>query len=135
MGETRESDDPEWKKEFVIDHMRRFVNERDLTAAYDNFADNFIDHETRETPLTHEEIKVNMEDMYARFTDLHVDTLYIMAEGEFVTGRHLWSATNLDGSKIQFKGFVQWRIKDGEFVERWAVITPPIQVEENVPHW
>jgi hypothetical protein len=40
-------------------------------------------------------------------------------------------------SKVEFHGFVQWRIVDGKFAERWATVTPIAEIPEgtNTPQW
>jgi predicted ester cyclase len=40
--------------------------------------------------------------------------------------RNVWRGTDSStGKKVEFKGFVLWRLADGKIVERWATITPP----------
>ncbi|HEY2581243.1 MAG TPA: ester cyclase [Mucilaginibacter sp.] len=76
-----------------------------------------------------------IEGLYKFIPDIHVDIEDILAEGDKVMVRNIWSGTNAQGNKIQFKGFVLWKLKDGKIAERWATVTPSYPVEGNVPKW
>jgi predicted ester cyclase len=72
-----------------------------------------------------------MESLYKFMPDIQVRVEDIIAEGENVMVRNFWSGTNPHGTKMQFKGFVLWKLNDGKIVERWATVTPPYPVDED----
>jgi predicted ester cyclase len=69
-----------------------------------------------------------MDRVLRRWPDLHVTVEDILAEGDKVMVRNIWTATE-DGTKIEFHGFVLWRFANRKIVERWATITAPKPVE------
>ena len=76
-----------------------------------------------------------MEGMYRFLPDLHVTIDEIIAEGDKVMVRNIWTGTNPSGVKIQFKGFVLWKLKDGKIVERWATVTAPSPMKTGEVKW
>ena len=76
-----------------------------------------------------------MDGMYKIFSDLKVLIEDIIAENDKVMVRNIWSGTNLQGNKIQFRGFVLWKLKDGNIFERWATVTPPCQLNATGSPW
>jgi hypothetical protein len=36
---------------------------------------------------------------------------------------------------MEFHGFVEWRIADGKFVERWATVMPLAEVKSQLETW
>ena len=64
--------------------------------------------------------------MHALFPDLRVEVLDTIAQGDKVVARNRWTGTNAQtGERVEFHGFVLWRVADGKLVERWATVTPP----------
>ena len=73
--------------------------------------------------------KEMMERTFETWPDLQVSVQDIIAEGDKVMVRNLWTATDKASAiKIQFGGFVLWRFANKKIVERWATITPPQEV-------
>jgi predicted ester cyclase len=119
-------DATERNKRLVIAHFDDFVNKQDLSAIDRNMAPNFVDHDGPggiSTDIAGD--RAMMATMHRLLPDLHVDVLDAVAEGDKVVVRNRWTGTRADtGERIEFHGFVQWRIADGRIVERWATVTP-----------
>jgi predicted ester cyclase len=68
--------------------------------------------------------------------DLTVDVRDVIAEGDKVVVRAVWSGTDaVSQKKVEFHGFVQWRIVDSKFAERWATVTPIEEIPEGTNVW
>jgi predicted ester cyclase len=136
METQNKENDLEFNKAFIINHFEEFVNKKNSAIAYVNLAEDFLDHDEANGPaIGPEPAKKMMEKMYTFFNDLHVSVEDIIAEGDKVMVRNIWSATTSDGKNIQFKGFVLWRLKDKKIVERWATVTSPQQQDSLTPQW
>jgi predicted ester cyclase len=136
MANREDVNTPAFNKAFVIKHFEEFVNHKNASVAYQNLAPDFLDHDESGGPATGPEpAKVMMEKMYSFLPDLRVSIEDIIAEGDKVMVRNIWSGTSHDGKKTQFKGFVLWKLKDGKIVERWATVTPPYPFETSLPVW
>jgi predicted ester cyclase len=126
----------EFNKAFIINHFEEFVNKKNSSIAYTNLSDDFLDHDEAGGPVIGPEpAKKMMEGLYKFIPDIHVSIEDIIAEGDKVMVRNIWSGTNAQGQKIQFKGFVLWKLKDGKIVERWATVTAPNAAESDIPQW
>jgi predicted ester cyclase len=117
-------------KAFVKKHFDDFVNRKLSDVALKNFSKDFLDHDEPGGavvgPLA---AKTMMEQAYQRWPDLRVSVEDILAEGDKVMVRNVWTATEkTTGRKIQFGGFVLWRFANRKIVERWATLTPPIEL-------
>jgi predicted ester cyclase len=127
---------PEYNKAFVIKHFEDFVNKKHSDVALVNLSEDFYDHDEAGGPAIGPlKAKEMMEGVYRMLPDIHVSIEDIIAEGDKVMVRNIWSGTRPDGVKIQFKGFVLWRFKDGKIVERWATVTPPYPVAGEKAVW
>jgi predicted ester cyclase len=118
-------------KNFVRQHFDDFVNRKLSDVALKNFSEDFLDHDEPGGavvgPLA---AKTMMEHAYQRWPDLHVTVEDILAEGDKVMVRNVWTATEKSsGKKIQFGGFVLWRFANRKIVERWATLTPPAEIQ------
>jgi predicted ester cyclase len=82
-----------------------------------------------------EAAKHMMEGAYKIRPDLHVSVEDIIAEGDKVTVRNIWTGTMASDTKIELHGFVLWKIKDGKIVERWATITSPADEKNSSLTW
>jgi predicted ester cyclase len=107
-------------KNFVRKHFDDFVNRQLSDVALKNFSADFLDHDEPGGavvgPLA---AKTMMEHAYQRWPDLHVTVEEILAEGDKVMVRNVWTATEKSsGKKIQFGGFVLWRFANHKIVER-----------------
>jgi predicted ester cyclase len=117
-------------KSFVRQHFDDFVNRKLSAVALKNFSGDFLDHDEPGGavigPLA---AKTMMEHAYEGWPDLHVAVEDILAEGDKVMVRNVWTATEkATGKKIRFGGFVLWRFASRKIVERWATLTPPVEV-------
>lgn len=126
----------EYNKAFIVHHFEEFVNKRNSTIAYTNLAADFLDHDESGGPVIGPEpAKKMMEALYGAIPDIHVQIEDILAEGDKVMVRNIWSGTNRHGQKVQFKGFVLWRLYEGKIVERWATVTSSYPVDGGAPKW
>jgi predicted ester cyclase len=119
--------DLQQNKAFIINHFEEFVNRKNSAIAYHNFAPDFLDHdEPSGESVGPEPAKQMMEAVYVKYPDLHVTVEDCIAEAHKVMVRNVWRGTDSStGKKVEFKGFVLWRLADGKIVLRWATITPP----------
>ncbi len=110
----------------VIRHFDEFVNQRDLGAIDRNVAEDFLDHDgPGGKPAGRDADRAMMARLHQMFPDLTVEVLDHVAQGDKVVVRNLWTGTNAQtGQRVEFHGFVQWRIAGGKIVERWATVTP-----------
>jgi predicted ester cyclase len=110
----------------VIDHFDAFVNQRDLDAIERNVAADFLDHDgPGGKPADRAQDREMMARMHQRFPDLRVEVRDHVAQGDRVVVRNVWTGTNPQtGARVEFHGFVMWRIADGKIAERWATVTP-----------
>ena len=117
----------EQMKSFVRRHFEDFVNRKLSDVALVNFSPDFLDHDEVGGPVVGPAAaKIMMENAYLRWPDLHVTIEEIMAEGDKVMVRNVWTGTEArNGQKIEFHGFVLWRFAHGKIIERWATITAP----------
>ena len=118
---------PEEMKAFVLRHFEDFVNLKKPEVALSNFSEDFLDHdEPGGVAIGPKAAMAMMAAAYERWPDLHVSVEDIVAEGDKVVVRNVWTATEkATGRKISFRGFVLWRFANGKIVERWATLTPP----------
>lgn len=83
----------------------------------------------QEQKLGRRRLRVMMEGAYKGWPDLRVKVEDILAEGDKVTLRNSWTATEAaTGHRVEFHGFVLWRFANTKIVEPWATITPPVPV-------
>jgi ketosteroid isomerase-like protein len=125
-------------REFVKRHFEA-VNRRDVQAVVENMRPDLYDHELEgdhENDL--EEGAQRLQVLMKQVPDLTVDVRDVIADGDKVVVRAVWSGTNaMSKRKVEFHGFVQWRIVDGKFAERWATVTPIVEIPEGTKtlHW
>lgn len=121
----------EQNKRFIRNHFEEFVNRKNSAVAYQNFATDFVDHDEPDgESVGPEPAKRMMENVYIKYPDIHVTVEDAIAEGDKVMVRNVWRGTDSStGKKIEFKGFVLWKLSDGKIVERWATITPPTETD------
>jgi predicted SnoaL-like aldol condensation-catalyzing enzyme len=128
----------ELNKRVVIDHFDGSINRRETDAiARTVAADRYVDHNPHEgSDGSIEDGIVRMMGMFARFPDFHVNLLDVVAEGDLVIVRGLWSGTDAETSmRISFRAFVQYRLEDGKIVERRATSTLPSPVQSDQLAW
>jgi predicted SnoaL-like aldol condensation-catalyzing enzyme len=68
--------------------------------------------------------------------DLTVDVREVIADGDKVVIRAVWLGTDaVSQRKMEYHGFVQWRIVEGKLAERWATVTPLAELPEGTNVW
>jgi len=123
-------------REFVKHHFEA-LNRRDVQTVIGNMRPDLYDHELQgdhENDLRDgaERLQVLMK----QIPDLAVDVRDVIADGDKVVVRAVWSGTDaVSQRKLEFHGFVQWRIVDGKFAERWATVTPLADLSNAVNSW
>jgi predicted ester cyclase len=127
----------ESNKRLVIKHFDDFVNNRDLDVIDQNMSDTFYDHDgPGGRPVDRAGDKAMMAVMYEAFPDLRVEVREALAEGDKVMVRNVWTGTHADsGKRMEFHGFVLWRLDGGKIVERWATVTPPRELSTADLEW
>jgi predicted SnoaL-like aldol condensation-catalyzing enzyme len=58
----------------------------------------------------------------------------VIADGDKVVVRAAGTDA-VSHRKVEFHGFVQWRIVEGKFAERWATVTPLAELPEGMNVW
>jgi len=121
----------------VIGHFDDFVNKKDLAAIDRNVAPDFLDHDgPGGKPAGRDADREMMARMHEMFPDLTVQVLDHVAQGDKVVVRNLWTGTNArTGQRVEFHGFVMWRIAGGKIVERWATVTPMHEISASGFTW
>jgi predicted ester cyclase len=127
----------EQNKRLVISHFEDFVNRKDLAAIDRNMTADFLDHDgPGGKPAGRDADRDMMAAMHALIPDLHVEVKDSIAENDKVVVRNLWTGTNArTGERIEFHGFVLWRIENGKIAERWATVTPMHQAAAESLGW
>ena len=123
-------------REFVKRHFEA-VNRRDVSTVLGNMRPDLYDHEL---PGDH---KNDLQEGARRFQllmtqvpDLTVDVRDVIADGDKVVARAVWVGTDAETQrKVEFHGFVQWRIVKGKFAQRWATVTPLAELPEDMNAW
>jgi predicted ester cyclase len=121
----------------VLDHFEAFVNSKDLGAIDRNLAAGFVDHDGPGGRVVDRAAdRAMMAKMHKMFPDLRVVVKDAVAQSDKVVVRNLWTATDAQsGRRIEFHGFVMWRIAAGKIVERWATVTPMHEITAQALEW
>jgi predicted ester cyclase len=119
----------EQMKRFVADHFEDFVNKRNASVIEKNMTPDFLDHDgPGGKPTDVEGDEMMMRRVYEKMPDLHLTIEDMVAEGDKVVCRNIWRWTDPESrKKMQFHGFVLWRLEAGKIAERWATVTPPTE--------
>jgi predicted SnoaL-like aldol condensation-catalyzing enzyme len=116
-------------KQFVRNHFEQFVNQKDIAIGQVNFAADFLDHGADVPPGTPPGPAGAMEyvgNALKKYPDMHVAIEDIIAEGDRVVVRNVWTATDpVLNRRVAFRGIVIWRIANRQLAERWAFLEPP----------
>ena len=122
---------------FVIGHFDDFVNRRDLDAIGRNMAPDFLDHDgPGGRQAGREQDRAMMAGMHAMFPDLRVEVRDAVAQGDKVVVRNMWTGTHAKtGQRMEFHGFVMWRVAGGKIAERWATVTPMHEMAAAALEW
>jgi ketosteroid isomerase-like protein len=121
----------------VVSHFEDFVNKHDLGAIDRNMAEDFVDHDGPDGGTADRAAdRALMARLHALFPDLGVEVKDAVAQGDKVVVRNLWTGTNArTGQRMEFHGFVMWRIAGGRIVERWATVTPLQELTDRALAW
>jgi predicted ester cyclase len=127
----------ERNRELVIAHFRDFVNKKDLSAIERNMSIDFCDHDgPGGMPTDRDGDREMMAGLLTAIPDLHVEVVDSLAEGDKVMVRNVWTGTDAHwGKRVEFHGFVLWRVVDGKIVERWATVTPLRELTAPAVQW
>jgi predicted SnoaL-like aldol condensation-catalyzing enzyme len=116
-------------KAFVRDHFEQFVNRKNVAIGAVNFAPEFTDHGADVPPGTPPGPAGAMQyvgSALKKFPDMHVTIEDVIAEGDRVVVRNVWTATDpAQNRKVAFRGIVIWRLANRQLAERWAFLEPP----------
>lgn len=125
-------------REFVKRHFEA-VNRRDVQTVVGNMRSDLYDHELEGDHKNDlQEGAQRLQVLMKQVPDLTVDVRDVIADADKVVVRAVWCGTSaVSQKKVEFHGFVQWRIVDGKFAERWATVTPIVEIPEgkNTLHW
>ncbi|MBV8832637.1 MAG: ester cyclase [Acidobacteriaceae bacterium] len=123
-------------REFVKSHFEA-VNGRDVQTVVGNIRPDLYDHELQGDHKNDlRDGAARLQVLMKQIPDLTVDVRDVMADGDRVVVRAVWSGTDLASQrKVEFHGFVQWRIVDGKFAERWSTVTPLADFSNDVDSW
>ena len=124
-------------RQLVISHFDDFVNRKDLGAIERTMAPDFLDHDGPGGRLANrEDDRAMMARLHELVPDLRVAVKDALADGDKVVVRNLWTGTRADtGQRIEFHGFVLWRISGGKIAERWATVTPVHELAAQAMDW
>jgi predicted ester cyclase len=134
MSQTQ---DIEANTRLVIGHFEDFVNKRELDAIDRNLDAGFVDHDGPGGRVVDRAAdRAMMARMHQIFPDLRVVVKDAVAQDDKVVVRNLWTGTNAQtGQRVEFHGFVMWRIAAGKIVERWATVTPMHEITAQALDW
>ncbi len=127
----------ERNRRLVVQHFEDFVNNKDLEAIDRNMSEDFLDHDGPDgQPTDRDGDRAMMAAMHEAFPDLRVEVRAVVGDADMVVVRNVWTGTNAHtGQRMQFHGFVQWRIADGKIAERWATVTAPVELADATLRW
>ena len=123
-------------REFVVRHFEA-VNRRDVQTVLGNMRPDLYDHELEGDHNNGlREGAQRLQILMMQVPDLTVDVRDVIADGDKVAVRAVWHGTDgVSQRKVEFHGFVQWRIVEGKFAERWATVTPLAELKEGMNVW
>ncbi len=137
MSSADSTSEPERNRRLVIAHFEEFVNNRDLGAIDRNLSVDFYDHDgPGGRPTDREGDRAMMAALHESMPDLHVEVVESLAEGDKVMVRNIWTGTDArTGKRVEFHGFVLWRLAGGKIFERWATVTPMRELAGPTVDW
>ena|SRR5271157_5464843 len=129
--------DQERNRRFVIEHFDAFVNNKNIDAVIHNMSEDFYDHDgPGGKPTDRAGDRTMMEQLRQLLPDLRVEVVDSLAEGDKVVVRNVWTGTHAKtGQRMEFHGFVLWRLAGGKIVERWATVTPLSELTTEKLEW
>lgn len=123
-------------REFVKRHFEA-VNRQEMQTVVGNMQPDLYDHEL---PGDHkndlQEGAERLQLLMKQVPDLAVTVRDVIADEDKVVVRAVWSGTDAVSSrKVEFHGFVEWRIAGGKFAERWSTVTALAEMSDHVSTW
>lgn len=133
---TDSTDDLQRNVDLVLRHFDEFVNKQDGTAVERNFAPDYHDHNMPGGAKSVADALNGAKAVFQRFPDLRVEIRDVVAQGDKVAVRAVWSGHEQPGGVLkEFHGFVWWRIEAGKLAERWAITTSMSEVGGETFVW
>lgn len=121
--------DQEANKQFYRSYIEDMWNKRNPAAAERYLATNFIEH-NQNLPSGLDGRKQFVASVLAAFSDYHAEIQEVIAEGDKVVARVLWTGTQdgpyqgrpATGKRLRFSTADFFRMENGKFVEHWDVV-------------
>ena len=121
--------DTEANKQLYRSYIEEMWNKRNPSAADRYLAANFIEH-NQHLPPGLDGRKQFVASVLAGFSDYHAEIQEVLADGDKVVARVLWTGTQdgpflgrpATGKKLRFSTADFFRIENGKFVEHWDVV-------------
>ena len=119
----------EANKPFYRSYIEEMWNKRNPAAAERYLAPNFIEHNQNLPPGLDGREKF-VASVLAAFSDYHAEIQDVIAEGDKVVARVVWTGTQdgpylgrpATGKKLRFSTADFFRIENGKFVDHWDVV-------------
>jgi predicted ester cyclase len=126
----------EINRAFVRHHFEA-INRREMETVFGNIKPDLVDHELVGDHLNDfHDGSERLKSVIAQVPDLSVDLRDILADNDKVVVRGVWSGTDRDTKRrVEFHGFVQFRIANGKIAERWATATQLAEFSDQINHW
>jgi predicted ester cyclase len=117
---------PDKTKALVRRHFEEFVNRKNHDIVFETMSDDYLDHDgPGGRPTDREGGRRMMIEWHHAMPDLRLTIEDMIAEGDKVVCRNVWTATYKNGKPFHMKGIVIWRLVAGRLVERWASVDTP----------
>jgi predicted ester cyclase len=149
VASTASAADLEANKKLYRDFLETVINKRQPDAADRFVADNLIEHNAN---IAQAGRKKFLTAVLAGFSDYHGEIQEIVAEGDRLVVRTLWTGTQdgpflglpASGNKVRFSTADFFRIENGKLAEHWDVVdslpravalglVPPPKTPQAVP--
>ena len=136
ITEEERMDPTSINRDFVKHHFEA-VNRRDVQTVLGNMRPDLYDHELQGDHKNDlQEGAQRLQVLMKQVPDLTVDVRDVIADGDKVVVRAVWLGTDaVSQRRVEFHGFVQWRIVEGKFAERWATVTPLAEPPSGTDAW
>jgi steroid delta-isomerase-like uncharacterized protein len=121
--------DREANKQFYRSYIEDMWNKRNPAAAERYLAPHFIEH-NQNLPPGLDGRKKFVASVLAAFSDYHAEIQEVIAEGDKVVARVVWTGTQdgpylgrpATGKKLRFSTADFFRMENGKFAEHWDVV-------------
>jgi predicted ester cyclase len=123
------ADDLDANKRLIRDYIDSAINKRQPEAAERYFSTDYVEHNPHLPPGIDGKKKF-IAAVLKGFSDYHGEIEDVVAEGDEVVTRTLWTGTQdgpflgrpATGNKVQFATSDFYRIQNGKVVEHWDVV-------------